>query len=255
MAAVRFEQHAISIARAAGAIALTLAVAVPASAQLAAQAREAAQSSVSAQSTASAQARTLAQSSTSTQSSGQQGPLVLQPIHNDFVITPDFKFTQILNTTGELLGGYAGVDFDRKFLVGGAGYWLIDPTNVISMGYGGVLFGWRVTGDGPIRLDLRGLVGGGSAYLNNYYGVYGPGYVPPPPQVDPRHPYYPTYPYYYYPWFGFFVTEPEARVQIALGQSVAIDAGVSYRVVAAANGFESQLRGAAGTIGVRFSIH
>jgi hypothetical protein len=246
MAAVRFGSHAIVAARAASAIALTLAVAAPAGAQLAAQARDAAQSSA-------------AQSSTSTQPSGQsQGPLVLQPIHNDFVITPDFKFTQILNTTGELLGGYAGVDFDRKFLVGGAGYWLVDPTNVISMGYGGVLFGWRVTGgDGPVRLDLRGLVGGGSAYLNNYYGVYGPGYVPPPPQVDPRHPYYPTYPYYgyYYPWFGFFVTEPEARVQIALGQSVAIDAGVSYRVVAAASGFESQLRGPAGTIGVRFSIH
>jgi hypothetical protein len=246
MAAVRFEQHAISIARVVVGIALTLTVAVPSSAQLAAQARDAAQSSA-------------AQSSTSTQSSGQsQGPLVLQPIHNDFVITPDFKFTQIANRTGELLGGYAGVDFDRKFLVGGAGYWLIDPTNVISMGYGGVLFGWRVTGgDGPVRLDLRGLVGGGSAYIYNYYGGYGPGYVPPPPQVDPRHPYYPTYPYYgyYYPWIGFFVTEPEARVQIALGQSVAIDAGVSYRVVAAASGFESLLRGPAGTIGIRFSIH
>jgi hypothetical protein len=246
MAAVRFEQHAISIARVVVGIALTLTVAVPSSAQLAAQARDAAQSSA-------------AQSSTSTQSSGQsQGPLVLQPIHNDFVITPDFKFTQIANSTGELLGGYAGVDFDRKFLVGGAGYWLIDPTNVISMGYGGVLFGWRVTGgDGPVRLDLRGLVGGGSAYIYNYYGGYGPGYVPPPPQVDPRHPYYPTYPYYgyYYPWIGFFVTEPEARVQIALGQSVAIDAGVSYRVVAAASGFESLLRGPAGTIGIRFSIH
>jgi hypothetical protein len=246
MAAVRFEQHAISIARVVAGIALTLTVAVPSSAQLAAQARDAAQSSA-------------AQSSTSTQSSGQsQGPLVLQPIHNDFVITPDFKFTQIANSTGELLGGYAGVDFDRKFLVGGAGYWLIDPTNVISMGYGGVLFGWRVTGgDGPVRLDLRGLVGGGSAYIYNYYGGYGPGYVPPPPQVDPRHPYYPTYPYYgyYYPWIGFFVTEPEARVQIALGQSVAIDAGVSYRVVAAASGFESLLRGPAGTIGIRFSIH
>jgi hypothetical protein len=219
---------------------------VPSSAQLAAQAREAAQSSA-------------AQSSASTQSSGQsQGPLVLQPIHNDFVITPDFKFTQIANRTGELLGGYAGVDFDRKFLVGGAGYWLVDPTNIISMGYGGVLFGWRVTGgDGPVRLDVRGLVGGGSAYTYNYYGVYGPGYVPPPPQVDPRHPYYPSYPYYgnYYPWIGFFVTEPEARVQIALGQSVAIDAGVSYRVVAAASGFESLLRGPAGTIGIRFSIH
>ena len=247
MAAARVGLHAICTARVVGAIAITFAVAVPASAQLAEQAREAAQSSASAQPSVSAQ------STASAQSSGQtQGPLVLQPIHNDFVITPDFKFTQILNTTGELLGGYAGVDFDRKFLVGGAGYWLIDPTNVISMGYGGVLFGWRVTGDGPVRVDLRGLVGGGSAYLNNYYGGYGPGYVPPPPQVDPRHPYYPTYPYYgyYYPWFGFFVTEPEARVQFALGQNVAIDAGVSYRVVAAASGFESQLRGAAGTIGV-----
>ncbi len=246
MAAARFGSHAVAIARASAAIAITLTVAVPASAQLAAESREVAQSSA-------AQSSVPGQSNESKQSTGQsQGPLVLQPIHNDFVITPDFKFTQIANTTGELLGGYAGVDFDRKFLVGGAGYWLVDPTNVISMGYGGVLFGWRVTsGDGPVRVDLRGLVGGGSA---STYNVYGPGYVPP--QVNPQHgyPYYPYYPYYY-PWIGFFVTEPEARVQIALGPNVAIDAGVSYRVVAAASGFESLLRGPAGSIGVRFSIH
>jgi hypothetical protein len=222
----------MSLARAAAAIVLVLGVAAPARA---------------------------GQSQSTAQSSGQsQGPLVLQPIHNDFVLTPDFKFTQIANTTGELLGGYAGVDFDRKFLVGAAGYWLVDPTNIISMGYGGVLLGWRVTnGHGPIRLDVRDLIGGGSA---TSYTFYGTGYVPPPPvQVDPRHPgayypYYPYYPGYGYPWVGFFVTEPEARVQIALGHAVAIDAGVSYRVVAAASGFDGLLRGAAGSIGVRFNL-
>ncbi len=68
------------------------------------------------------------------------------------------------------------------------------------------------------------------------------------------YPYYPYYPGYGYPWVGFFVTEPEARVQIALGHAVAIDAGVSYRVVAAASGFDGLLRGAAGSIGVRFNL-
>lgn len=250
MDAARFDTHVKVLARLGTTLAIALAVAAPARAQLAAESRAAAQ-------VTAAQSSAAGTSSASAQSSAQpQGPLVIQPIHNDFVITPDFKFTQIANTTGELLGGYAGVDFDRKLLVGGAGYWLVDPTNVISMGYGGVLFGWRVTGgDGPVRVDLRGLVGGGSASTYNFYG---PGYVPPRVQVDPRHgnyPYYPYYPAYYYPWIGFFVTEPEARVQIALGPNVAIDAGVSYRVVAAASGFESLLRGPAGTIGVRFSIH
>jgi hypothetical protein len=183
-----------------------------------------------------------------------QGPLVLQPIQNAVVFTPDFKFTDIAGTTGELLGAYAGVDFDRKFLVGAAGYWLVDPTNVVSMGYGGVLFGWRLLGGhGPVRLDVRDLVGGGSATA---YAVYNGGYVAgPPPQVDPRHPYYPYYPGYGYPgrWTGFFVTEPEARVQLAFSSAVAIDAGVSYRVVAG-SGIDNLLHGVAGSIGVRFSI-
>ncbi len=184
-----------------------------------------------------------------------QGPLVLQPIQNSVVFTPDFKFTDIAGTTGELLGAYGGVDFDRKFLVGAAGYWLVDPTNVVSMGYGGVLFGWRLLGGhGPVRLDVRDLVGGGSATA---YAVFNGGYLPPPPpRVDPRHPYYPYYPYSGYPgrWVGFFVTEPEARVQLAFNPNVAIDAGVSYRVVAGAYGWDDLLHGVAGSIGVRFSI-
>ena len=194
---------------------------------------------------------------------------MLQPIDNGFVIAPDFKITQLAHTTGEMLGGYAGAEFDRRFLVGGAGYWVIDPYNSVHMGYGGVLLGWRLLGNGtgPVRLDVRDLIGGGSATL--YSSTLGPPYVPigsPYNQPNTQHGYpgYPGYPYYpgypgygYYPyaaWTGFFVTEPEARVQLVLGRSVALDGGVSYRVVAAASGLESQLRGVAGSIAVRFWI-
>jgi len=181
---------------------------------------------------------------------GSQGPLVMQPIENPVVFAPDVKITDIGHQTGVFLGGYAGVNLDQKFLIGGAGYWLVDGYNGLSMGYGGLLLGWRVMRSGSVSLAVRDLVGGGSA--STYYGAY-PVYGPPPPYPDPRHGYYYPNSYYGY-WNGFFVTEPEVRAQFALGPAVSVDAGVGYRVVAGANGLSDQLHGVAGSIAVRFNF-
>ncbi|HKW03520.1 MAG TPA: hypothetical protein VJN96_27085 [Vicinamibacterales bacterium] len=182
-----------------------------------------------------------------------QGPLVLQPIQNPVVFAPDVKITNIVNTTGVFVGGYAGVNLDRTFLLGAAGYWLVEPYNTIHMGYGGFLVGWRVVNNGAFSLAVRDLIGGGTA--TTY--TYAPYAVPGPPVPAPRHGYSPYSPYgpYGY-WTGFFVTEPEVRAQIALGSAVSVDAGVGYRVTASGYGYRSnlQLNGVAGSIAVRFNF-
>ena len=181
-----------------------------------------------------------------------QGPLVLQPIENPVVFAPDVKITNIVHTTGVFVGGYGGVNLDRTFLLGAAGYWLVEPYNTIHMGYGGFLVGWRVVNNGAFSLALRDLIGGGTATTYTYAQYPGLGPIP-----APRHGYSPYYPYgpYGY-WTGFFLTEPEVRAQIALGSAVSVDAGVGYRVTASGYGYGSnlQLNGVAGSIAVRFNF-
>jgi len=183
------------------------------------------------------------------QSSQGQGPLVLQKIENPFVIAPDVKITSIANTTGVLVGGYAGVNLDQTFLIGGAGYWVVDPLDTVHMGYGGLLVGWRVVKSGAISFAVRDLIGFGSATTYQTYAVG----VPYPTPNYGRH--YQPYPYGRYGyWTDFFVTEPEVRAQFALGPAVSIDAGVGYRVTSAGYGLNNQLNGVTGSIAVRFNI-
>jgi len=183
-----------------------------------------------------------------------QGPLVLQPIENPVIFAPDVKITDIVHSTGVFVGGYAGVNLDQTFLIGAAGYWLVEPYNTIHMGYGGLLVGWRLVKSGPISLAVRDLIGGGTATTYTYLSSPVPGpYIAP----GPRHGYSPYYPYgpYGY-WTGFFLTEPELRAQIALGSAVSVDAGVGYRVTSGGYvyGSSNQLNGVAGSIAVRFNF-
>jgi hypothetical protein len=185
------------------------------------------------------------------QSAQTQNPLVLQPIHNPVVFAPDVKITNIAHTTGVFVGGYAGVNLDQTFLIGAAGYWLVDPYDVIHMGYGGLLVGWRVAKSGAMSLAVRDLIGGGTAttYTLVAYPVVGP------PNGGARHAYYPYGSYGY--WTGFFITEPEVRAQIALGSAVSVDAGVGYRLTSAgygAYGTSNQLNGVTGSFALRFNF-
>lgn len=177
---------------------------------------------------------------------GQTGPMVLQPIENPVVFAPDVKVTNIAGTTGVLLGGYGGINMDRTFLIGGAGYWVIDPLDTIHMGYGGLLLGWRLADGGAFSVSARGLIGFGSATMWMPYAWY-------PMPVGGRHrdPYYGPWASY---WTNFLVAEPEVRAQFALGRTVAIDAGVGYRVTSSGWGGTDLLNGATGSIGLRFSF-
>src|SRR5438034_3938989 len=54
------------------------------------------------------------------------GPLVVERIHNGFVVAPDYKVTALDDRTAQLAGAYAGRTIDDRLLVGGAAYWLVN---------------------------------------------------------------------------------------------------------------------------------
>ena len=71
------------------------------------------------------------------------GPLVLEPMHNGFVLAPEVKFTKVDHEVSPLVGAYAGWIYDDHLLLGGGGYWLAHHShNIPSLGYGGFVIGW-----------------------------------------------------------------------------------------------------------------
>jgi hypothetical protein len=48
-----------------------------------------------------------------------QGPMTVERVHNGFIITPEFKYTEIDKRSAGLAGGYAGVVFEEHFMIGG----------------------------------------------------------------------------------------------------------------------------------------
>src|SRR4051794_15157607 len=93
------------------------------------------------------------------------GPLVLERIHDGWVLAPDFKVTDIDDRTGELAGVYGGRLIDNTLLIGGAGHWLTHNPPDFKMTYGGVVVGWHSRECGRIRFGGRGLAGAGVATL------------------------------------------------------------------------------------------
>src|SRR5258705_2487012 len=78
------------------------------------------------------------------------GPLVLERIHDGWVLAPDFKVTDFDNRTGELAGAYGGRLFDGTLLIGGAGYWLTHEDRHFQLTDGRHLGGLAAPEVGPI---------------------------------------------------------------------------------------------------------
>src|ERR1700675_1243032 len=80
-----------------------------------------------------------AQTTAASPAAPANGPLVLERIHDGWVLAPDFKVTDVDNRTGELAGGYGGRLIDGTIIIGGAGYWLANGGRDLKMGYGGLV--------------------------------------------------------------------------------------------------------------------
>ena len=178
-----------------------------------------------------------------------QGPLVLEQIHNPFVLTPDYKFTDLDGDTGQLAGAYAGKLLAERLFVGGGFYWLVNGDHGEKMRYGGFLLGWSMPAGQAVRFGARGLVGFGTATLGVETQL--PGRPQPRGRVGG------------FPVAGqtvrflanddFFVFEPQVNATVQVIPHVGIEVGGGYRVTGATNALEDRLNGISGSIGAQLS--
>ncbi len=192
-------------------------------------------------------------------SQGQQGGLVVEPIKSGLVVAPDVRVTRVNGFTRTLVGAYGGWQVDDRLLLGGGGYWLPDRAGDVDMAYGGGVVGCTMPLGRAARFGARALFGGGEATVtgsvavpfphpfdfdmgqltalgldgrfNNLPGDHMTGHA----RVHE----------------GFAIAEPQADVIVHLNRLVALEGGVGYRLIGAANGFEKQLRGPVGSVSLR----
>jgi hypothetical protein len=190
-----------------------------------------------------------------------QGTVVVERVENGPAVGLEFKYTEMNRQEVFLLGGYAGVVFDGKLLIGGAGYWQVDSyyhgydgyndyndynhyNDYYGVnGYGGLLLEWYALRSPVVSVSARGLVGGGVATVGYAYVN----------QPAPRHgPAYPPVGGYYAYDQTYFIFEPQVNVTLRIAPGVAMVGGVGYRVIGWANGWEDQIQGLTGSFAIRF---
>jgi hypothetical protein len=108
---------------------------------------------------ASAQTGGAALDATATDQSSQ-GPMIVERVHNGFLVAPDFKFTEVDKKSSGLAGAYAGVVFDEHFFIGGGGYVLATNRRDRDMAYGGLVLQW-LAGTDTFGFSAKTLLGGG----------------------------------------------------------------------------------------------
>ena len=202
------------------------------------------------------------------------GPLVLERIHNGWVLAPDFKVTDFDGRTGELAGGYGGRLIDGTILIGGAGYWLANERRDFKLAYGGLVVGWQSPEFGRIRFGGRGLVGAGTATLgldvgplrdgdvqignvnggrgDIRFGVTDPRAQAPTPVRAPA----PGQPQTLRARFvgrdDFLVFEPQASIAARVTKGIGVSCGVGYRTTAQASLLGERLNGPTANLAVQF---
>jgi hypothetical protein len=183
------------------------------------------------------------------------GPMVVQPVHNTFIVAPDFKLSRFDGTTAALVGVYGGWLLDQQWLIGAGGYWLANGSDGRGLAYGGGVFGWSTSPARTIGFSARSLIGWGEASIPGtmtglppLFSGYGLPYCrgilcPPGPFPLPR------YPVVFHE--GFFVAEPQADLLRRVASWGRLDVGAGYRAPAGANGFERQIRGATASVSLQ----
>ncbi len=194
------------------------------------------------------------------------GPLVLERVHDGWVLAPDFKITDLNDRTGELAGVYGGRVMDNTLLIGGAGYWLTNDARDFKLGYGGVIVGWQSREFGRIRFGGRGLAGFGRATLGvDIAAPQGVTALAPAGRGDirfgatePRTPAPPlpgqTIRARLAATDDFFVVEPQANVSVRLTKGIGVSCGGSYRQTANANWLRDRLNGPSASLAVQFGF-
>lgn len=176
-----------------------------------------------------------------------QGPLVLERIHNPFVVAPDYKITDIDGDTGQMAGAYAGKLLGDTLFVGGGFYWLVNGDHGEEMRYGGLMIGWSMPAGRAIRFGARGLVGVGTATL----GVDGQFIGQPRGRNSVRG--FPGQTVRFLARDDFFVFEPQLNATVQVIPHVGVDVGGGYRLSGATNALEDRLNGVSGSVAVQLA--
>jgi hypothetical protein len=201
------------------------------------------------------------------------GPLILERIHDGWVLAPDFKVTDVDNRTGELAGIYGGRLIDGTLLIGGAGYWLANDARDFKLAYGGLVVGWQSPEFGRIRFGGRGLVGVGRATLgfdvntlrdgapagnatigrgDIRFGVTDPRAQAPVPARAPVPVRPQTLRARVVGRDDFLVFEPQANVSARLTKAIGVSCGIGYRETAQADILRDRLNGPTANLAIQF---
>ena len=189
------------------------------------------------------------------------GPLILERIHDAWVIAPDFKVTDVDGRTGELAGAYGGRLIDNTLLLGGGAYWLTNDDRDFKLTYGGIVVGWQSREYGRIRFGGRGLAGAGTATLGFdaaalplrdgiRFGVTDPRVQAPMRGTAP-----PTQTIRAVRFIGrddFFVVEPQANISARITNAIGVSCGVGYRETAYADVLRDRVNGPTANLAVQF---
>jgi len=175
------------------------------------------------------------------------GPLVLERIHNPFVVAPDYRITDLDGDTGQLAGAYAGKLLGDTLFVGGGFYWLVNGDHGEEMRYGGLMLGWSMPAGRAVRFGARGLVGVGTATL----GVDGQVIGQPRGRNNIRG--FPGQTVRFLARDDFFVFEPQVNATVQVIPHVGVEVGGGYRLSGATNALEDRLNGVSGSLAVQLA--
>lgn len=179
-------------------------------------------------------------------SATSQGPLIIEVVHDSFVVATDYKVTDLDGVVGQLAGGYIGRAIDDTLFLGAAGYWLVNGSDGDALAYGGLLAGWSTPLGNRIRFGARGLVGGGRATLSTAGNVLrrgdrfdrrGRGASLPARRALARE--------------DFFVFEPQADLLTRVTDHVSLHWAAGYRLTAFADALDDRLNGTTGSVGLQ----
>lgn len=95
-----------------------------------------------------------------------RGPMIIEQVHNGFLIAPEVKATLFDKKAQAMVGGSAGWVFDETLFVGGGGYWMAQGRRSDrQLAYGGAVVQWFAHNGGTFGWSAKALLGGGSATL------------------------------------------------------------------------------------------
>lgn len=183
------------------------------------------------------------------------GPLIIERVHDGTVVAPEYKVTEVNHETGQLIGGYVGRVIDERLLVGAAAYGLVNGHHGDDLIYGGLLVGWSTPADARIAFGARALTGVGRATLaiDTPIAFGGGGRFPidgrfgPDPRLAPT-----LRTIRIRAQDDLFVFEPQATLALKIASHVGLEWAAGYRLVGFDDGLGDRVRGATGSLGLRF---